>query len=429
MAQLFTAQLDSYELNILDISDNIAASLIKHEFVGTDGAIIQNMGNHAREVVFRTYWFGNLILNTGAYGLHFAFINEMTDSSISHILVHPKYGRVEGYVESLTMIHDDTQDYVAIDVKFVQKDIQNEKFVAPSTASIIQNKLIVQAQNELANSTAQLQTLYPELIGKTIDLTKSLQSQFANVSAKTKAFMQIADNTLNVFDSFLNTVNQPLNTLDSAIGFVNDVPSRIIGSMNNCLNRIIGSLAKLSNSPVQFINNMVLNIQNLERTIVDTPDQFFTIHFKNIASGTLINQSSKLMITDENNSQLQKSIEGKNVFDIAGNRIVNVVPENIMTRNDLDNLLFQIRTYVQSAIVLDRYQQNLKEMTMNLTDYINNIKLNRQIIKTITVNNMPLHMLCLQLGLPYNAADRILKLNHQIHNPNFVEGQVQVYVN
>ncbi len=42
-------------------------------------------------------------------------------------------------------------------------------------------------------------------------------------------------------------------------------------------------------------------------------------------------------------------------------------------------------------------------------------------------NNMPLHLICLKYGLSYNDAEQLMGINH-IPHPNFVSGEVNVYV-
>jgi uncharacterized protein (UPF0261 family) len=40
---------------------------------------------------------------------------------------------------------------------------------------------------------------------------------------------------------------------------------------------------------------------------------------------------------------------------------------------------------------------------------------------------MPLHLVCLRYGLPYTDAERLVKVNKNIQNPNFASGAVSVY--
>ena len=56
-------------------------------------------------------------------------------------------------------------------------------------------------------------------------------------------------------------------------------------------------------------------------------------------------------------------------------------------------------------------------------------KIEREKVMVVEVDNpLPLHLLCLQYGLSYNTADRIYAINKQLKNPNFVSGEMSIYV-
>jgi prophage DNA circulation protein len=69
----------------------------------------------------------------------------------------------------------------------------------------------------------------------------------------------------------------------------------------------------------------------------------------------------------------------------------------------------------------------LVTMASTLALFVDTIKLKKRTVTTVTVNDMPLQVLLLQLGLPYNAFDRVLALNPQITCPSFITGDVKVY--
>jgi len=153
-----------------------------------------------------------------------------------------------------------------------------------------------------------------------------------------------------------------------------------------------------------------------------------------LCAGNVAWQTGQVLATDEANRQLQLTQEGKSTFDIKGNRISNYTPGQVMTVNDLETVLYNVRQFIQSAIIINRQliaydSPDLKKMALDLQNYINNIKIDRMTVKTIILgSSIPLHILCQQLGLPYNAADRLLRLNPQITCPNFCVGPMQVYV-
>jgi prophage DNA circulation protein len=434
--KLYTAKLDDWAINILDISDTVNMALVRHEFVNTDGGYIQHMGNRPREISFRTYWFGAGAFSENSkatYANHYYFLSAMSNSSISHTLVHPKYGVIEGYVESLTMVHDDTQDYVVIDVKFVQKDVQTTGLIPANTILDMKTQVAIALNNALSNASLMMQAGgASSLLGRTIDFTQSIASQVNNVSQDLRSFCNELDENIDNFDTFLNDVTAPLNSIDASVAFISDIPSRFIGSIVGAANRLITSLAAISNLPVQFINNMTLGLDNLYSTLSFAPGSsnavFFQTSFRNVACAKVLGVASSLLQTDENSRSAAASKEAKPSFDIFGNRINQVVFNPFMSTNDLESMLILVRKYAQATLIMDRMNVDAKNMSVALLQYVNDIKLKRMTVKTMTISNMSIYSLLQLVGLPYQAADRVLALNPGVKNPNFIQGPVKVYI-
>lgn len=433
MAKLFTAQLDQWFINLYDINDSGTMALAQQEFVGTDGAYIQHMGNRARQISFKTFWFGSEpsfghTFNP-SYRSHFDFLNYINDSSLEHTLIHPKYGTISGYVSSYDVVHDDTQDYCVIDIKFVQKDIQTLGYISTDTLSDIESLSAKALNNALAKTGSDIAALgASSLLGKTIDFSQTIASQINNVSSNLRTFCNELDTNIDMFDHYLSDITTPLNSINNSVAFILDIPSRYVSSINNACDRIITSLDKFSNQPVVSINNLTLSLDNLFNNITGTNSTFFKTQFRSVSSIAVMNHMSKLLQQDEDNRNKSIMKEIKKAFDINGVRINTVTFNPYMTLGDLLNTQSLVRKYVQKAIILDRNNQDLKDMAASLIKYLNNVRLNRLQVKSININSTPIHMLLLQLGLPYQAADRILSINRDNVKPNYMQGNVSVYV-
>lgn len=433
MAQLFMARLDNYVLNILDISDTLNASIVRHEFVNTSGAYIQHLGNHPREIKFRAYFFGDKELKATqwiapSYTNHFQFLNDMTDGLSSHTLIHPKYGTLDGYIENLTTIHDDTQDYVTIDLTFVQKDIQTTGFVPVNTLTKVQQMkaaALTAALNAAGKTTALL-----GLSNVVLDFSKSISSQVGTVTQAARSFCNQVDSVLRSVDTLSNSITSPINSLDADVAYVQDIPSRIGTSINNAMNRFVQLQTDLNTAPNAFINNMVYQGQGMMAGVAAGTYQSFMVTQIGIITATnILTQGSILLGMDDDNRTVELARENNASFNAAGDRINEATYNPYMSSNDLERFMFQSRGYIQLIIENNRELSfELARQTELLQQFVDTIKVNRLSVKTITVNNIPIHQLCLQLGLPYNAADRIIALNPQIKNPTFIEGQIQVYV-
>lgn len=99
----------------------------------------------------------------------------------------------------------------------------------------------------------------------------------------------------------------------------------------------------------------------------------------------------------------------------------------LLTINEIEQMLAETRSYLQEAVDESRGMESLKKMAALLLDHANAVKIEREkIVKVEIENRMPLHLICLKYGLPYNYADRLRAIN-KIRHPNFVSGEVAVY--
>jgi hypothetical protein len=445
-----------YLLNLLDIRDDVSAALVMHEYVNADGAFIQNLGQHPRKVIFKTYWFGNKTntnLNdfTSLNGLprslvtdqpdlliypnfqnHYAFLQDMADSKVSHTFIHPKYGTLYGYVHTLRTLHNDIQDYVEIDIDFVVKDIQNESFTANiEDVVVLQTKAMdnfLSTMSDLMSSSG-----LSDLIGKTVTATQTLRSQITDVSQYSREFLSVCDSVLSVWDNFLSTVTQPFSILDQNVNFINDIPSRILGSINGSFERAISSMNNFNALPVQVTQNCIQYAKLLGQTLT-SPTAFNTylnLVLNNCGAVNIAGAVQTMLVTDNNNDKSNQQIENRQTFDPAGNRVLAPDPISVMSVQDLENMLYAFNLYIQSVIELNRANgldvQDLLTLALQIKTYVDVEKLNRKQVVNITTNNIPLHLLITRMGLDYNAVDRVLKLNPSIKNPTFSEGPVSVY--
>jgi len=441
------ASLDNWLLNILDISDNMSMSIVRHEYIGTDGAELEILGTRPREISFRAYFFGFSVFSLGleetpentpgavpewvvpsSYYNHYSFVKYLNDSQLQeHVLNHPKYGIILGFVESFQVYHDDTQDFVAIDIRFIEKDIQNRKLLAPDFALNVDQQFVDQLNKGIAAASRSMQSSgFGSLLGKVIDPAVSIAQQFRETSQDIRKFINECDKNIQAFDNFLYNVTAPLNAIDAAVMYIGDVPSLLIGSINGACNRIIASFAGISNLPLQFVNNFLLQSQLLYDTItVGDNKEFFQTHVKSVTAGAILRQSGAFLNTEKKNTSRQTA--PGDTFDANGNRVRQAIVAPIMTTQDLDYMIAQIRTNVQSAVVLDRNNTSLRTLSATIIDQYNTLRKNLRTTKVMQVNNMPLMALLLQLGQPYYMADLYLSMNPQIRNPNFVSGNITVY--
>ena len=429
--QYFKAKLDEFPLSLLEITDTVAQSIVKHEFLSSDGALVENYGLKAKEIRFTALFFGGILNGPAMYANHFPFLEKITDTSLEHVLTHPKYGEIRGFIQDISVKHDDTIEYVEIAITFIENRLNQDSFLTLSAMQRI-NQLQVQAMNSaLAKAGAGVNAI-SGLTGKIINFSSSLRNQITGVTSKVSTFLTTCDGFIGAVDTLVDTVTSPAIAINNAITFTNDIPGKLCSTVFNATNRVASSLVSLRKSPVLFVNGLINGVKGIG-TIIDSfhryGDTVALLHKLNntISAGACAVQAMNLLQADENNRATAQSQETRRSFDAKGIRINSIEPPETMSVQAIELLLYNIRAYIQECIDYDRDNRELKDMAWALVQYVDEIKLNKRNQVTMTVSSIPLHLLCLQLGLPYNAADRILKINPSIKNPTFTEGQIQVY--
>jgi hypothetical protein len=86
-----------------------------------------------------------------------------------------------------------------------------------------------------------------------------------------------------------------------------------------------------------------------------------------------------------------------------------------------------VREAIEAVLTIDRTNQPLKDLALALVRHVDEIKLRKQQVRTIEVPSMPLHVLCVQLGQPYQQVEQYVKINPAYPCPTFAQGPVDVY--
>lgn len=455
MAELFKTYIeegsDKYQINLLEISDTIPQSIIRHDFINADGALLTNMGLKAHEIKFKCFFFNvppdeDLSYNSASYDNHFLFLNFISDTTKTFTLSHPKYGPIRGMIEVTNVFHDDTQEYAEIDLTFIESGLKQtgELLDIQAISNAVYDQLLAQNEAELANTNNLFKNSgFGEFVGKITDTTKKLQDCFTGISQKSRTFLGQIDSAIGVFDSFFSSFSTLSSLSNTTTQFIADAPGRLLGSINSCMQRLITSQSNIVNLPLQVTNNMILGVSNIGKTLTSvsslTGDAgvFMNNRLLNLGTANIGYQAGQMLQTDETNRNKSLNKETVKSFNTLGIRVDTGVAPAVMSSTELDYMMYAFRKQVQTCLDIEvtsgdfiesgRDNQALREMAASMQDFINNIKIKRMKMVSMQVNNIPLHLLCNQLGLSYKAAERILQINPQIKNPTFVEGTIKVY--
>lgn len=435
MPDLYQAQLDGFFLEIETTDDAFEKAIVRHEYPFKDGALLEDMGRKARVVKFRCYFWDDGA-DHATYDTHIELVKHLASQEISE-LVHPKYGPLRGCVESMSVRHDDRDRTAEIDVTFVEGliedggDTRHEDVEAGAEEAY--NDGIADQEREFADDMkADLGPEAPGIMDRVLDPAKSIVEQFQDVSTKSRNYLKTVESYVGTMEATLNTIANPANSLVSTINYGTNLPGRVIGSVSRCVERYALLYDSLKNAPARFVNSMTFGLKGLSNS-----SGKFSKTTKIAAASHTALQTAYLYKADEVLRVAQKKNEGLRAFDALGNYTALAVvasrvsgataPETTMTVNELESSLAEVRASLQEAIDLSRQNTSLKQQALQLQTHVNSIKLEREkIIQILLDNPMPLHLVCLRYGLPYNAAERLLMIN-AIPNPNSTSGEVSVY--
>jgi hypothetical protein len=432
-----------YEINILDINDSVQSNVAEYEFIGADGAKLDNLGNKARKIRFKSYWFG---VNTGmqqdpinpSYYNHYAFLNDVTASSNSAwTLTHPQYGDVLGQITNITIVHNDTHDYCEIDIDFTQDGLMDQGILEQQTierAVEIQGEAVMNALSKDYLNGLKSSAPLSVLAGKVLTAGTSIADCVGSVNAVARNFALEADQFVNGCDKFLNSVTAPITGISNTINFAADIPGRLIGSVNAAVNRVMALNKTLSITPTNLMKSIEDSCKQLAATVTSPSNLYhanntlyqsliFTV-FATSASLTM----AGILTNDEFNRKADAANNAKKQYDANGKRINASNTTETLSITEIENALATCRRLTNLALqARDKENYALKEQAATLVSYVDNIKLNKYDIKTVDVTNMPMHILCMRMGQNYGTAERFSKLNN-IKNPTFTEGSVDVYL-
>ena len=429
MPDLYAAEINGFALEIETTDDTWEKSIARHEYPYKNGALLEDMGLKARCLKFRCYFWDDGA-DHSTYDDHRDFLDHLDNMEIIE-LVHPKYGPLRGSIESVAIHHDDRDRMAQIDISFVEGLIEDPDDTAhedvEASGEEAYNDSIAEQQQEFADDAkTALGSESSGILDKVLDPNLGIVEQFTAVSTKARNYLKTVEKYVGLLEGTLNTIANPANSLTSILNYGNSLPGRVIGSIARCMERYALLYETQQTAPARFADSMSQGHAELAAA----SGAFAKTTTIAAASHTAL-QTAYLYKRDETVRTLQKRSEGKPAFDTLGNYTppeLSATDIQPMTVRELESSLATVRGMLQDAINLSRQSTSLKKQALQLQTHVNSIKLEREKITQVQLDNpMPLHLVCLKYGLPYGAADRLMMIN-DIRNPNEVSGEVSVYV-
>ena len=417
----FAAAIDNFALDVETLADSFTKAIAIYEYPYKDGAGTDDLGQKARSLRLRCYWWEE------TYQDHFDFLEHLKQRSLFE-LRHPKYGVLNGRIRSVSVRHDDRQELAEVDIDFVQDLGSQEK-------AVIYKDVRAASEENYQSGIDEQQDLVTEMIRNKLgahaqavletdlDPDKAVAGQFPAAPLKVRTYLKTIDSYLNTLADTSTAVSNPTNSLLATVNFGINLPGRIVGTLSRACERDSVSLESLRSAPTRLINSL--------RTSIDTlvaANTNFAAQTRIAGARQLAFDAAALYTEDEDARQVLRRSEQQQAFDALGNYSPVEKANPVMSVRDLERSLSEVRAQIQLAVSGNRSTDSLKQMARDLLEHVEQVKLEREKIIAIDLDNpVPLHLVCLMRGLPYTYAERLLVINN-IPNPCFTLGEVNVYV-
>jgi hypothetical protein len=414
------ASLDGYLLEIEDIEDTLEKAIAVYEIPFRDGALLEDMGQNARKIRFKCFFYED------HYDVHRNFLNHLASKSL-YELIHPKYGLIKGKIDTLGVKHNDLLRSAEIDVSFIEQwrgklEPGRSPDVKSETEAAFEKGITEHKQEFIDFSQAQIGAEGRSICGRALDAGKSALSQLTGISRQAQAYVKQVDTFVAGLESELTAISNPANSLIAAIDFGTELPGRVIGAIAQTAERYSILFSSLITMPEKFLQNTRDAMYDLGNKIGF--DNF--LHHGSALQGCL--DLGGIFSVDESQRDLARRLEQTPSFDTLGNYIKADVTPVLLDVRQVEKSLAIANALIQDSVNRSRSMQSLKDMARILTEHAIMIKIECEKLKTIYVDEeTPLHLLCLMHGLPYNYAERLWTIN-SIINPNSVKGAMQIYV-
>ena len=417
----FTPRIDEYWLNIISIGGSggvtggFSRNVAVHDIPFSRRNLIQDNGSSTKTYTFTVAFqdappiapgqeLENRFLPT--FLSHLGFI-QLLNSGNSLIFQHPEEGVVDVKVESVSERYTSVVNYVEIDITLYR---ELDEVAARDVKYPVDENAASFRESTKANESKLQQ------IAKTLSPI-AFQSQVAQYT--------------NKLNSLLSDVNSVSNSIINSINYVEGTIGDTLLAVNQTVDRMVQAQKDLVLSPATFINNLVTQSRSLAANFLDaggiaTTESILTL---TMATSRIAVEIAETYVDDDvNGEKLLKNV-GIQTFDNKGFYLGTPELIAVMTINELESTVSEFRKLVDDVIQLDRNNRDLLNQARTLQTYVDENKLDREKVITVSVGNeISIYALLNRFRLSYQEADKNLSLNPQIRNPNFMTGDVRLIV-
>jgi hypothetical protein len=314
-----------------------------------------------------------------------------------------------------------------------------------------------------AEATAVLGAEASTVVSFAINTAAAIPGQFSGLSMNALSFVEAVSSGVTALNAVLPGVTNPANSVLAAIQFPRTLPGLAVQAAAKACERYMILRQPLTSQPTSFTSTLASDFSALPAAISQAGNLAggtaapAAIRVSTVTLPKIINAQAasacalalaQVYANDQANWTTVEQSQAQNSFDALGRYIYpDTASTPLMTVGDLEQTLSDVRTQIQGAIDFMRANDvppssvasgiegagstmsGLKQAALALQTQVESEMLARETVVEVAIPNpMPLHLICLMVGLPYNAAEQLWAINRGImQNPNAVSGPVYVY--
>lgn len=438
--------LNGIKLDCETIDDSFSKALAKYELPYRDEALLEDMGQKARTIRLRCYFWRD------TYVTHRTLLDLLYNQQ-SFELIHPEYGLLKGSVETVSVRRDDREQTAEIDLDFVEGVTGVEATIAGDIgyeAEEVYEEGLSEAEDAVTRDMVDtLGAESGEILDQILDPETDILEQFSGLSTTAREYVKKVDEIIRTIEGTLSDVATPANALISTIDFATNLPGRVIGAVAYVASRYSELYDTLDEAPDRFVQSFKDGMAELEESIFSESVRDGTaagtttsLTYYSVAAETSLLETYTCVIAleaglqagygfaeDEEKRKLRKKQETLKTFDMSGKYLDPEPLEQVMTVGEIETALYTAREMLQDAVDSGRENQAPKDMALALLHHVNEIKIERdRIVEKNLDNPTPIHLICLRYGMPYRMAERLLSINEHVSQPNFTAHIVKIYM-
>jgi len=416
----FTVTLGDLVLPCADLSDDMKFAIVRHRVPGRNGAILENLGADEMEFRLRTVFIGKEAV------ADYVDLLTVLRQGASVTASHPIYGTFQAMVGAVAAKYDQRIDTAEVDFTIIEDGMDWGVVYRPNASDLA----LTATQAALDGGVCP--DLDPGGVCRDIgpvDLSDPswLDKVYAlNLGNKINSYVSAISAQLNKIDALQLAISSPLTAAFNALNFASTLPGQVARKITALCDVMSGSAINAPD-PVLAVQRLSTDLDSLVGNFKGTPvDGAMRV----MASLTGARIAAAVMATDEDNLNAQVALEQSVTFDVYSNYVGKSFspPPMPATADQVGRMVVAMRGLLNAARPYTSAPQPLEDMALALQQQYRDRLVRYETLREITVAQpTPLHVLCLLHGLPYNAAERLVRLNN-IRSPSFTEGTIRIYV-